>query len=87
MALSGTRLRAAEKSGILTQLQTLFPIDASLLTAEKTAIAAAQDKIAEAFAYGGAPATVSEITGNALLASGIVTTGLGAGGAVTGVVA
>ena len=67
MPLSGTRLKGNEKSGILSQLQILFPVNVALLPAEQVLLNAAQDKTAEAFAFGGAPATVAEITGNALV--------------------
>jgi hypothetical protein len=84
MPLSGTRLRDAEKAGILAQLQSLFPVSGALQAAEQTLLNTAQNKIAEAIAFGGAPATVAEITGNAALANGLVTTGTGTGGIVTG---
>lgn len=87
MALSGTRLQTAEKAGILAKLQALFPVNGALLVGEQAALNAAQDKIAESFAYGSSPAVVTEITGNAALANGLVTSGVGAGGLVTGTIA
>ncbi len=76
MALSGSRLQAA----ILTAIQTAFPINTNLKTAEKTAIAAAQLALAASFA----PPTVTEITGNASVPSGITVATTGTAAAQTG---
>lgn len=85
MPLNGVTLATSEKAAILLKLQALFPVDSALTAAEQIAYNAAQDKMAEAMA-GGAPETVSHITTNAVVSTtdtGVVTTGPGAGGAVT----
>lgn len=65
MALDGDTLKAAIKSSTLTQLQSLFPIDAGLTAGEQAALAAYQDKMAQAVAYGDGPDTVTHIVNNA----------------------
>ena len=77
MAMSGATLKADLKSAILAQLQALFPCPSTLLQAEKDLYATNQSQIAEAFAYGDGPTTVSHISGNAVVAvtsvSGVMT--------------
>ena len=90
MALSGSRLKTALTADIYTQLQSQFPINSSLLAAEKTYIATAQQDLANAIANAVGPDTITEITGNAVAAvTGVtgVTTGSGTSGpSVTGTV-
>jgi hypothetical protein len=84
MALSGTRLKSALSADYLTQLQSLFPIPAALLAAEKSAAASAQSALANALANAGGPDIVAEITGNAVVPVPGITTGLStASGTVT----
>lgn len=64
MALSGNTLKASLKTAILAELQAKFPPPA-LQAGELTAFAAAQDKLAEAIAFGDGPTTVTHITGSA----------------------
>ncbi len=67
MGLSGSRLTGTLAADYLTQLQALFPVNASLLAAEKTAYATAQQNIATAFANAGGPDVVNEISGHAVV--------------------
>lgn len=84
MALSGTRLKAALKSDILTQLQAQYPVPGNLTGAEQSAMAAAQTKLANAIGEGTGPDVVTEITANAT----VPVPGITAGGATaTGTVA
>lgn len=71
MSLSGTTLKNGLKAAILAELQSLFPVPMDLLPAEQALYNASQDKIAQAYAFGDGPTTVSHITGNAQVNSGI----------------
>lgn len=83
MAMNGARLIGTLAADYLTQLQALFPINASLLPAEKTYIATAQTNLANALANAGGPDIVTEVK-NATVAVTGVTTGSGtAPGTVT----
>ena len=85
MSLSGTRLQGNMKPTILAQLQEKFPIPSGLQAAEITALNDAQDKLAEAIAFGSSPEIVTEITGHAdVSVTGTVDTGLGAPGTISG---
>jgi hypothetical protein len=81
MALSGSRLTTALAADILSQLQTLFPVNASLLSAEKTAYATGQTNLANALANAAGPDVVSEVTGHASVNPGSFSN---SGGSVTG---
>ncbi len=67
MGLSGSRLNTTLTASFLAQLQAKFPVDASLKTQEKIDMAAAQQKLAEAFGNSAGPDVVSEITTNAVV--------------------
>ena len=82
MSLSGSRLTTALAADILTALQSAFPVNSSLLTAEKSSINTNQQKMATAIANGSGADIVTEITTNAIVPAGTVTTGAGAGGTV-----
>jgi hypothetical protein len=83
MSLSGSRLTGTLSADYLTQLQSLFPINASLLPAEKSYLATAQQNLANALANAGGPDIVTEVK-NATVAVTGVTTGSGtAPGTVT----
>lgn len=82
MALSGSRLEGQLKTDILAKLQAKFPIPSGLLSAEQTALQQAQQKLADAIAEGSGTDIVTEITGHAVVPTGIalsVTSGPGAG--------
>lgn len=67
MALSGARLSGSLKTDILAQLQSLFPINANLLTAEKAALVTAQTNFANAIGSPVGSDTVTEIASNAIV--------------------
>ncbi len=80
MPLSGSRLNTALAADLLSQMQSKFPIDSSLLPAEKTALAAAQKDHCDAQAAAIGPDVVTEITGNGVVTVTGVTTGGGTSG-------
>lgn len=76
MAMSGSRLTGTLDTDILAQIQSAFPIDASLKTAEKAGIAAAQSALAQAIANAAGPDIVNEVK-NASIGPGTFTNGAG----------
>jgi hypothetical protein len=86
MPMSGSHLSNALKADILTQLQAKFPIPSDLQAAEKTALQTAQQNLADAIALGSGPDIVTEVQSGTVstVDTGVVTSGAGAGGAVTG---
>jgi hypothetical protein len=83
MSMSGTRLKSNLAADYLSQLQSLFPIDSSLLPAEKTALQSAQTNIANALANAGGPDIVTEVGNATVLVSGVTSGGSTAGGTVS----
>jgi hypothetical protein len=83
MALSGSRLTSALAGDYLTQLEALFPINGSLLSAEQSGLTNSLQNLANALANAGGPDIVSEITGHAVLdvtsVSGVQTGGSSSG--------
>jgi hypothetical protein len=61
MSLDGNRLKTSLQADILSQLQSAFPVNASLLTAEKTALNTAQQSLANAIANAVGPDAVTEV--------------------------
>ena len=89
MALSGTRLTGTLATDFLSQLQAAYPVNSSLLPAEKTAYATAQSALAQALANAAGPDIVGEFTGHAVVPVTVVSvsgvqTGSGVSGAGTG---
>lgn len=69
MTLLGSRLNSARYTSILADLQTQFPINAGLLSAEQADCATSQSKIAHALADHEGTDVVAEITTNAVVPS------------------
>lgn len=79
MSLLGSRLTTARYAAALSEIQNLFPINSSLLSAEKTALASWQDKLAQAVTKNEGQDIVTEITTNAVVPSTTSTPGGQAG--------
>lgn len=84
MALSGSRLQTNLAADFLSQIQTAFPVNASLLTAEKTALQNAQTSLANALAAAAGPDVVTEAKNATLTIPGTGLVAPSGGGAVTG---
>lgn len=82
MSMSGSHLTSALSADILTQLQSAFPVNASLLTAEKTAVTAAQTALATAIATGSGADIVTEVKAGVVTVTGVSSGGSTASGSV-----
>ena len=74
MALNGSRLTGTLYTDILAQLQSLFPVNVSLLAQEQADYNTGQQNLAHAIANAAGPDVVTEITGNAVV-TGVQTGG------------
>lgn len=87
MALSGSRLSSARYTSCLADLQTQFPLPSGLQSAEQTAYALYQQKMAHAMADHEGTDVVTEIVTNAVVPSVVAVTsvsGVTAGASASG---